>query len=109
MAEWRAALADVLARIEADDLRFHYPIRHGTMRLGVYTPRDRDLQTPHDQDELYIVVGGAGTLVRGDERVAVKAGDALFMPAGMPHRFEGFGDDFVAWVVFWGPEGGEAD
>ena len=109
MAQWRAALADILARIEADGLRFHYPIHHGTMRVGVYAPRGEDLQTPHDQDELYIVVDGAGTLVRGDERIEFKPGDALFVPAGMPHHFERFGDDFVTWVVFWGPRGGEDD
>ncbi|MDQ3378133.1 MAG: cupin domain-containing protein, partial [Actinomycetota bacterium] len=34
-------------------------------------------------------------------------GDALFVPAGVEHRFENFTDDLVAWVVFYGPEGGE--
>jgi hypothetical protein len=29
------------------------------------------------------------------------------VPAGVEHRFEGFTDDLVVWVVFYGPEGGE--
>lgn len=35
-------------------------------------------------------------------------GDALFEPAGVEHRFEGFTNDLVVWAVFYGPEGGEA-
>ena len=27
--------------------------------------------------------------------------------AGDVHRFENFGKDFVTWVVFYGPTGGE--
>jgi mannose-6-phosphate isomerase-like protein (cupin superfamily) len=34
-------------------------------------------------------------------------GDALFVPAGMKHRFENFSDDFATWIMFYGPEGGE--
>ena len=28
--------------------------------------------------------------------------------AGITHRFEDFSDDLVVWVLFYGPEGGEA-
>ncbi|MBX6323360.1 MAG: cupin domain-containing protein [Rhodospirillaceae bacterium] len=77
------------------------------MRVGVYAPRGRDDQTPHEQDEIYIVIAGSGTFERGEERVRFDPGTVLFVPAGMPHRFTDFGDDFATWVVFWGPEGGE--
>ena len=40
-------------------------------------------------------------------RVAVKPGDALFVPAGTEHRFEAMSLDFGAWMIFYGPEGGE--
>ena len=33
----------------------------------------------------------------------------LFVPAGVEHRFEDFTDDLAVWVVFYGPEGGEAE
>ena len=32
---------------------------------------------------------------------------ALFVPAGVVHRFEDFGDDFATWVFFYGPQDGE--
>ncbi len=80
---------------------------HGTMRLGMYAPREHDPQSPHSQDELYFVVSGSGVFVHGDERSEFKIGDALFVAAGVTHRFEEFTKDFSAWVVFWGRSGGE--
>lgn len=80
---------------------------HGTMSLRWYAPRGQDRQTPHDQDEVYVVVRGQGTYVCAGERAPFGPGDALFAPAGAEHRFEDFSDDFAVWVVFYGSEGGE--
>jgi len=43
----------------------------------------------------------------GDKR-RFGPGDVIFVEANVVHRFEDFSDDFAAWAVFWGPEGGEA-
>lgn len=67
-----------------------------------------DPQTPHDQDELYIVVSGTGTFVRGAERVSFGPHEVLFAAAHEMHRFEHLSDDFATWVVFYGPVGGES-
>jgi len=80
---------------------------HGTLLLKLYAPRGRDEQVPHTRDELYVVAQGSGVFVNGDERHAFASGDALFVPAGVPHRFESFSDDFAVWVMFYGPKGGE--
>jgi hypothetical protein len=40
--------------------------------------------------------------------VRCAAADALFVEAGKAHHFEAMTPDFAAWVVFWGPDGGEA-
>ncbi len=77
------------------------------MAVEFYRPNAVDPQTPHEQDELYVVVAGSGTFQRGGERVPFKAGDVLFVPAGMDHRFESFTRDFETWVIFYGPPGGE--
>ncbi len=84
-------------------------LRHGTMTLRYYAPRGSDPQTPHDQDEVYVVASGTGWFVNGERRHAFGPGDVLFVPAATVHRFEDFSDDFGAWVVFYGPEGGERD
>lgn len=80
---------------------------HGTMELKLYAPRGSDPQQPHTRDEIYVVVAGRGRFDNGGEVVSFEAGDALFVPAGRPHRFIDFSDDFATWVVFYGPEGGE--
>lgn len=95
--KWREGVWDVEA------------FKHGTMLLEVFAPRHHDYQTPHTQDELYFVARGHGEFVLENERMNFQAGDALFVPAGKLHRFENFSDDFVTWVVFWGPEGGEGE
>jgi mannose-6-phosphate isomerase-like protein (cupin superfamily) len=82
-------------------------MRHGSLEVRYYAPRGGDPQTPHSQDELYVIGSGHGSFVRGDERVPFVAGDALFVAAGVEHRFEDFSDDFGTWVMFYGPEGGE--
>lgn len=103
------SLTDVLARLPVDPAatRAVYGFRHGSMRVGIYAPRRNDPQTPHDQDELYIVVSGTGDFVLNGTRGTCAPQDVLFVPAGAPHRFENFSDNFVTWVIFWGPKGGE--
>lgn len=87
--------------------RFALLFRHGSLSIELYAPRGRDPQTPHRQDEVYVVVQGTGTFVHGDKRDPFGPGDLLFVPAGEVHRFEDFNDDLVVWVIFYGPEGGE--
>jgi hypothetical protein len=58
---------------------------------------------------LHVVASGRAAFVRAAERVAVAAGDLLFVPAGMEHRFEELSADFATWVMFYGPVGGERD
>lgn len=82
-------------------------LEHGSMELGYYKPDGVDPQQPHTQDEIYIIQSGSGFFVNGDSRTPFAPGEALFVPAGAVHRFEDFSDDFAAWVVFYGPEGGE--
>jgi len=82
-------------------------LEHGTMELGFYKPDGSDPQQPHTQDEIYIVQSGSGYFVCGEQRQPFETGEALFVPAGVVHRFEDFSDDFAAWVVFYGPDGGE--
>lgn len=82
-------------------------LARGSMTLEFYAPKGNDPQTPHTKDEIYIITSGHGWFRFGSERCAFGPGDALFVPAGLEHRFEEFSDDFETWVVFYGPEGGE--
>ena len=66
------------------------------------------LHRHRQNDEVYVVVEGRGQFRNGDTRHPFGPGDLLFVPAGVVHRFEDFTDDLAVWVIFYGPEGGEA-
>ena len=81
------------------------------MSVEVFAPGSnadgRDRQQPHTQDELYFVHAGQSEFIMNGQRFEARAGDAFFVAAGAAHRFENFSNDFVTWVVFYGPQGGE--
>ena len=84
-------------------------LAHGSMLVEHYAPRGVDTQQSHTRDELYVVIAGTGSFVNGETRHPFGPGDMIFVPAGVAHRFEDFSDDFATWVIFYGPEGGEAN
>jgi mannose-6-phosphate isomerase-like protein (cupin superfamily) len=89
--------------------RFVELFRHGSLSVELYAPRGVDPQGPHTRDEVYAVIRGSGWFRNGSDRHRFGPGDVLFVPAGVVHRFEEFTDDMMAWVFFYGPEGGEAE
>jgi mannose-6-phosphate isomerase-like protein (cupin superfamily) len=99
-----AGALEALAKTDAD---FVTLFQQGTLEVEVYRPVGIDRQTPHAKDELYVVIAGTGTFVHGEARSPFGPGDALFVRAGVLHRFENFSADFSTWVFFYGPEGGE--
>jgi mannose-6-phosphate isomerase-like protein (cupin superfamily) len=108
--------ADLLQRLPGprsrkwpDGERFVEVFARGTLLIELYAPVGSDPQNPHDRDEVYFVIAGSGEFVAAGERTRFAAGDALFVAAHVEHRFEDFTPDFAAWVVFYGPVGGEPD
>ena len=95
--------------MEDHEFSFVVVMKHGTMSMEFFAPVKTDAQTPHKQDEIYVIIKGDGFFFRDGERTACKKGDVLFVPAGMEHRFENFSDDFATWVIFYGPDVGEEE
>jgi mannose-6-phosphate isomerase-like protein (cupin superfamily) len=83
--------------------------KRGTLRAVLYKPDKIDKQQAHNQDEAYIVVSGNGFFYCEGKTVKFKEGDFLFVPADAEHWFENFTEDFITWVLFYGPEGGEKE
>ena len=78
-------------------------LKHGTLNVKLSLPVNPNQQTPHEQDEIYVIVRGHGFLVHDGERDAVATGDLMFISAGTEHHFEDFTEDLAVWVVFYGP------
>jgi mannose-6-phosphate isomerase-like protein (cupin superfamily) len=77
---------------------------HG-LELGVYVlvAPEPDIQQPHEDDELYVVLEGSGELEIEGETVALKEGQAVFVPAGADHRFVGY-EQLSVLVIFAKPK-----
>ncbi len=103
-----AGLTEALAKGPPPPGNLAIPVfSHGTLAVELYQPVGHDPQKPHRRDEVYFVTRGSGRFFDGDETFDVGVGTFIFVPAGQEHRFEKFSEDFVVWVVFYGPEGGE--
>ena len=75
-----------------------------SMRGVLFCPGEADIQEPHTQDEVYIVMCGRGQLLYEDRVIQVDSGDLMFVPAGAWHRFINYTPDLLLWVIFFGEE-----
>ena len=82
-------------------------LQRGSLNVKLSVPVVPVTQTPHEQDEVYIIIKGRGFLVHDGKRDPFKPGDLLFVAAGVEHQFEDYTEDLAVWVVFYGPRGGE--
>ena len=103
------SIEETKKELEKINSPFVLMLQHGTMQLEYYAPKLIDNQTPHQQDEIYVIASGHAIFYRGDKMGNCRKGDVLFVPATMEHRFENFSEDFATWVIFYGKEGGEKD
>jgi mannose-6-phosphate isomerase-like protein (cupin superfamily) len=80
-----------------------YEIVHRSpgLELGVYVlvAPEPDRQQPHEDDEVYVVLEGSGVLEVENDRVELREGHAVFVPAGAEHRFVGY-EQLSVLVVF---------
>ena len=67
-----------------------------------------DPQTPHAEDELYVVMSGRAKFTGGDQSVDVSAGSVFFVAAHEVHRFHDVTEDLTV-LVFFGPAEGSRE
>lgn len=102
MIPLKVSLADAKKQLkEQPEFPFTTMMSHGNMTVEYYAPKDVDLQTPHIQDEIYVIASGTSVFNRNGEYTDCKKGDVIFVPAGVEHRFETFSADFATWVIFF--------
>jgi mannose-6-phosphate isomerase-like protein (cupin superfamily) len=59
-----------------------------------------DDQSPHSEDEIYVVTAGRAAIVTPSGQAPVGPGDVIFVPAGEEHRFVDITEDLALLVVF---------
>jgi mannose-6-phosphate isomerase-like protein (cupin superfamily) len=97
---------DVAAALERLSERGGYEVVHESpgLEVGVYVlvAPEPDRQQPHEDDELYVVLGGSGVLEIEGEPTSLDRGHAIFVPAGADHRFDAY-EQLSVLVVFSRP------
>ena len=94
-ADIKIGLNDAIEILKKSENYFIELFGHGSLSVELYKPKKVDTQLPHIRDEIYVVVSGSGMFFCDGQTMSFK------------HRFEDFTDDFMTWVMFFGPEGGE--
>ena len=74
------------------------------LEVGVYVlvAPEADKQQPHDDDEVYVVLEGRGTLEVEGVETPLEEGHGIFVPAGAEHRFTGY-EQLAVLVIFTRP------
>jgi quercetin dioxygenase-like cupin family protein len=79
--------------------------REACLGYSVFVPGTNTPQKIHQAEELCYVLAGRGRLTVGDEVVEYESGQALFIPAGVPHGVANpYDEDLVMVFVFSHPD-----
>ncbi len=80
------------------------------LSVGTYSipAGGQDDQSPHTEDEIYVVRSGRATLVTDSGIAPVEPGSVIYVPAGEQHRFTDVTKDLALIVIFAPPYGARA-
>jgi mannose-6-phosphate isomerase-like protein (cupin superfamily) len=95
---------EVVERLRALGGGYEIVLESPGLELGVYVlvAPEPDRQQPHEDDEVYVVLEGSGTLEVEGERADLREGQAVFVAAGAEHRFVGY-EQLAVLVIFERP------
>ena len=88
------------AACAANDWAEHFTVP--ALSVGTYCipAGGADDQTPHDEDEIYVVTAGRARITTPQGVAGVNPGSVIFVPAGEEHRFIDVTEDLALLVVF---------
>ena len=95
-------LATLEARRAATAAPYLEFLRVPAMSVGLYALEAGALdgQSPHTEDEVYVVMSGRGRISVGDEVREVGPGSIVYVAATVPHRFHDVTERMEIVVVF---------
>lgn len=95
-------LDDLRAEAELTDRTWTPFLDRPSLHCGIYRLRagSEDGQSPHADDEVYVVLAGKARLSAGRDEQRVEAGSTVFVERGVPHRFHDIEEDLEVLVFF---------
>jgi mannose-6-phosphate isomerase-like protein (cupin superfamily) len=96
------SLGELRAALDAGGRLYHEFLRVPAMSAGFYRlpAGGVDPQSPHAEDEIYVIIEGRAWITVGQEERAVGLGDVVYVGATVPHRFHDISEDLEVVVVF---------
>jgi mannose-6-phosphate isomerase-like protein (cupin superfamily) len=93
---------DLTARLSAGKPDYREFLRTPSLSFGIYhLPKgSRDMQSPHDEDEVYYVLSGRARMKVADDYQEVRPGTVLYVRATEAHSFFEIEEDMTLLVFF---------
>jgi mannose-6-phosphate isomerase-like protein (cupin superfamily) len=93
---------DLAASVAGDEPRFNEFLRVPTLSAAVYRlpAGSKDMQAPHLEDEIYVVIEGRARLRVGGKEHEVGRGTILFVRATAEHSFFDIEEDLTVLAFF---------
>jgi len=95
-------LADLKRKVEGTEPRLFEFLRERGLSGAIYRlpAGARDMQAPHLEDEIYVVLDGRARLRVGAQEHEVRSGKVLFVRATAEHSFFDIEEDLTLLAVF---------
>lgn len=84
------------------------PIQASNFAMGFVTLDPNGGQVPwhnQEQEEVYFIIDGTAEMCLGEERQALRAGQAVSIPPGVFHQITNVGDTPMKMIYVYGPAG----
>lgn len=95
-------LKEIQQTLEQGKVSYKEFLRVPSLSCGLYhlPAGAQDMQTPHDEDEVYLVLAGRARMKTGEEMLEVTPGTVLYIKATETHSFFEIEEDMTLMVFF---------
>ena len=96
---------DLITKVEGTEPRFHEFLRVPALSSAIYRlpAGATDMQAPHLEDEIYVVIEGRARLRIGDKEHQISKGTILYVRATAQHSFFDIEEDLTVLAFFGAP------
>lgn len=94
--------AELIAKMEGNPVEYLEFLKVPALSCGIYklAAGSKDMQAPHDEDEMYLVLEGRASMSLGDEKRQVEPGSILYVSASTEHSFFEIEEDMTLLAFF---------
>jgi mannose-6-phosphate isomerase-like protein (cupin superfamily) len=95
-------LQEIRKKLKGDAVEYLEFLNVPALNCGIYSlaAGSTDMQAPHDEDEVYLVLTGKARMHLGDEDRSIGPGSLLYVGASTEHSFFEIEEDMTLLVMF---------